>query len=316
MKKLALFFAAVVLTAISWNVFGQDGSGVLPTIGTNHEYYVNSSDGSSHESGVGNNYHWWVSTNVSDLTDSITSGTDFTVVNGKYSDNGAVNNYKIELRWNAPSNGTTYYLVVQETDVDGNLCSNLKAIAIQPQNIFEITYIALGEDGTTPGDSLSRCPSDIALTASGLDITYDYGVDTLLFQLNATGIYSGWSFASTTDTTTIGNSTGVIEFQIGTGAWKVLAANPETISVPSNPAGSEIVKVRVALDNGDTSGTYEEGAGVDGEQTIKLTLSNVEGSGGLTPTITNNSGTDITAEPVQLHTIKARPATTGIGTDN
>lgn len=305
MKKLILLFAAVLLTAVSANVFAQN-TGILPSIGSTHAYYVNSTDGTSQDLGDENNtFIWWVSKNPADLTDQETPGTDFTVVSGDYGGAGSVNNYIIELEWLPVSLEDTFYVVVQEFDTDGNQCSNTKAIGVVPQNDFEVQFVALDTDGTTIGDSLSRCAPDVALTASGLNITYDYGVDTVQFKLAASGIYTSWSFTGTFDNI-LGNTDANVEYQIGSTGW----TTTPPASVPANASGSEDVFIRVALDNGDTSGSFEEGTT---EQTVKLTLSDVEDSGSNSAVIVNSTNTDITSEPVQLHTIQARPATTGIG---
>ena len=305
MKKLVFLLVTVVMTAISANIFAQN-TGILPTVGTTHAYYVNSTDGSSQDLGdVNNTFIWWVSTNQADLTDQETPGTDFNVISGTYGGSGGVNNYIIELEWLPVSAEDTFYVVVQEFDTDGNQCSNTKAIAVVPQNDFEVQFVALGADGISIGDSLSRCAPDVALTASGLNITYDYGVDTVQFKLAATGIYTSWSFTGTF-ANVLGSTLANIEYQIGSNGWT--STPPAT--VPANAAGTEDVYIRVALDNGDTAGTYEEGTA---EQTVKLTLSGVQDSGSNSAVIVNAADNDITADPVQLHTIQARPATTGIG---
>jgi hypothetical protein len=312
MKKIVLLFATVLITVIGANIFAQN-TGLLPSGGSTHQYWVNSSTGIAHDgdggSHVGNSYTWWISINSADLTAVESPGSLFTVANGPAYNMATVDSFNIGITWNPSSVEDTIYLVVQETDANGNLCSNLKALGIVPQNNFEVQFVALSTDGITVGDSLSRCAPDIALTASGLNITYDYGMDTVMFKLAATGIYSSWSFTGTFDLTTLGNTTSNIEYKIGSSSWSSSAPAP----VPANAAGQEDVYIRVALDNGDTGGTYQEGTS---EQTIKLSLSDVQDSGTNSAVITNALNSDITSEPVQLHSILARPNTSGIGTDN
>lgn len=303
MKKLILFFAAVFITAISANVFAQ-GTGILPSVGSTHEYYVNSTDGTSQDLGdVNNTFVWWVSTNPADLTDQETPGTDFNVIRGDYGGVGSVNNYIIELEWLVASAEDTFYVVVQEFDTDGNQCSNTKAIAVVPQNDFQVQFVALEADGSTIGDSLSRCAPDVALTASGLDITYDYGVDTVQFKLSASGIYEDWSFLPliTISSTNISSNS---EWKVGAGAWGVFPGD-----IPANPTGSEDVYLRVSLDYGDSGGTFEE---VTTEQTISLQISAVQSNSNVPATVVDSKDVEFPTDKTQLHTIQARPATTGI----
>ena len=311
MKKFILLFSAVLITAFSANVFSQN-TGLLPSVGSTHEYWVNSVNGSAHDgdggSHVGNSYTWWISTNPADLTVVETPGSLFSVASGTYN-SATVDGYKIGITWDPSSAEDTIYIVVKETDADGNLCSNLKALGIVPQNNFEVQFVALSTDGVSIGDSLSRLAPDIALTASGLDITYDYGVDTVMFKLAATGIYTSWSFTGTFDLTTLGDTDSKIEYKVGTNGWTTSAPAP----VSANASGQEDVYIRVALDNGNSSETtFEDGTS---EQTIKLSLSGVQDSGANAAIITNSLNSDITATPVQLHTILARPNTSDIGTD-
>lgn len=305
MKKLILFFAAVFITATSANVFAQN-TGKLPSVGSSHDYWVNKVASDHDAAHVGNSYRWWVSNDVTDLTNVLTNDDSFFLTESDaFYNTSTVDSFSIDFTWNAVSVGDTFYVVVEET---GN-CRNIKAIPVVPQNDFEVQFVALESDFITIGDSLSRCAPDIALTASGLDITYDYGVDTVMFKLAATGIYASWSFTGTFDLSTLGNTDDNIEYQIGTGGWTTTAP----VTIPANAAGEEEVFIRVALDNGDTGGTAEEGLS---EQTIKLTLSDVEDDGTNPALILNAVDADITVEPVQLHTIQARPNTSGIETDN
>lgn len=302
MKKLVFLFAAVLLTAISANVFAQTNTGVLPSVGSTHDYWVNATNETSQTSGTGNTYIWWISTDAADLIAQETPGTDFAVTSGTYGGAGGVNNFTIGLTWNPSSVGTTYYLVVEETDATG--CKNVKASAIQPTNNFALQFVALQSDGTSIGDDITRCAPSISMSAAGTTITYNYGSDNYLFKLTASNIYSAWSFANTF-ANTVGSATPTTQYRIGAaGTWTDIAT---PITVPANATGTEEVYVRVNLDNS----TAEEGTT---EQTIQLTLSDVKDAGNNNVTIiTNAADTNITADPVQIQTVSARPATTTIG---
>ncbi len=304
MKKLVLFFATVLLTAISANVFAQN-TGTSPSVGSTHDYWVNATDESNQTSGVGNTYVWWIS-KAADLVAVETPGTDFTVGSSSiYGTPGDINNFTIELKWLHPSAGGTYYLVVEEIDGDG--CSNKKAVAIQPHALFDVQFVALESNGTTIGDNLSRCAPDVALSAVGTTITYEYGSDEYLFKLVATDIHTGWEFANSFSNT-VGSATATIHYKIGAaGTWTTPLVTP--ILVPVNAAGTEEVYIRVTLDN--TSA--EEGTSA---QTMQLTLSDVKNEHGTAVNeITDSTGADITGSPIQTQGVNARPATSTIGSN-
>jgi hypothetical protein len=305
MKKLLFFSVFALFIMTSANVFGQN-TGSEPSVGSKHQYWVNGPIGVP-TSGATSTYTWWISSTPGDLMTKVTSPTEFTATSGY--NTGAVGQNGIELTWNPTSAGNTYYLVVQEDGV-APLCTNIKAYSIQPKNNFALVFTALNADGTTPGDNLDRCAPAIALTATGTTITYNYGSDNYLFKLKATGLYTSWSFGQSL-TNSLGAATSVAQYKVGVaGTWANVTAN---ITVPANAAGVEEVFVRVAVNNGTTAGTSEEGLTA---QSMKLTLSAVKDAGNnAVSIITNNANADITATPEQTQTVKARPATTGISSN-
>jgi hypothetical protein len=301
MKKQIFFTLSFILAIFSASVYGQN-TGDKPTVGSTHEYWVNGTAPGTQTSGVGSIYTWWLSDSPTNLLTPVAGSPDFTPGSGYNSP--AVNKHSVSLTWNPASAGKTYYLVVKEEGV-APLCTNIKAYAIQPGVSFSLQYALLAADGTTSGDNLDRCAPDIAITASGVTIAYNYGTDSYLFKLDATGIFSSWSF-DYAFTNTIG--TGVADtYQYSVdGGLTYLPMTPSTLNIPANVSGHQVVLIKVTLANGITN----EGLA---EQTVKLSLANIKDSGGNAVTkITNNAGTDITATPVQTQTVKARPATAGI----
>ncbi|HYQ57301.1 MAG TPA: hypothetical protein VEP89_08115 [Draconibacterium sp.] len=299
MKKLVFLLTAVIVTAFSSSVFAQAGSnsGEFPSVGSTHSYWVNSGDDGVSQEGdhEGNSYRWWVSNDVVDLTSALSSGTYFTT-DASYYNSSMQDSFAIELSWTAASVGDTFYVVVEET---GN-CTNIKALPVVPTNDFEVQFVALDADGN-PGDSLSRCAPDIALSASGLTVTYDYGKDTAMFKIAATGIYGAWSISDVFDLAALNAPTKNIEYQIGNTGW---TSNASTVNVPANSSGTEEVYFRVAFDNE----TSNEGLA---EQTIKLTLTNVT-DGNNNAKIVDADNVEFTGDAVQVQTIEARPSTSGI----
>ncbi len=302
MKKLAFLLTAVIVSTFGSNVFAQAGSnsGEYPSVGSIHSYWVNSDDDGASQDGdhEGNSYRWWVSNNTEDLTSALSSGTYFTT-DASYYNSSEQDSFAIDLTWNAAAVGDTFYVVVEETGT----CTNIKALPVVPTNDFEVQFVALDANGDS-GDSLSRCAPDIAVSASGLTVTYDYGKDTTMFKVTATGIYAAWSISNVFDLTALDAPTKIIEYQVGNSGW---TSNTATVNVPANSSGTEEVYFRVALDN-------ETGNDGLDEQTIKLTLASVT-DGNNDAKIVDADNAEFSGDAVQVQTIKARPSTSGIGSN-
>jgi hypothetical protein len=312
MKKLfILCIAAVTLTAMSANVFAQ-GTGIAPEIGSSHDYWVNATENEgtiTQASGNGNNYRWWVSQNTGDLTVAMTAGTEFSVASGTYAGTGGEDNFTIQLVWNPVSAGNTFYLVVEETDASG--CINLKATPIQPVNAFDVIFAAINE-ADEDADNPERCAPDIALTANGTTITYDYGSDEYIYKITSTGLYSDWTF-DYDFVNTLGVATSDIGYSTDGGATYSTGETSSGSKTVTPTSGAATVYFKVSVDNGDTEGTEEEGLS---EQNMVLTLTNISDGTNAPANIFKADGVTAFGEEddiEQTQTVKARPATSGIG---
>ncbi|HKI88800.1 MAG TPA: hypothetical protein VKA38_07230 [Draconibacterium sp.] len=306
MKKLVFLLATVIFTAISASVFAQ-GSGVTPQIGSSHDYWVNASDASTQTSGSGSTYTWWVSNTPSDLLQQMTAGTEFTVLSGTYAGSGGVDNFTIQLKWNPVSAGNTYYLVVKEND---GSCDNIKAVAIEPVNAFDITFATIDGSGAD-ADSTARCAPDIAVSASGTTITYNYGSDSYIYKISSAGLYSDWTF-NYAFTNTLGNASPTIEYSTDGSSYSSVSSSGTGVSVTPD-SGAKTVYFKVTLDNGDTGGTYEEG--LSGQKMV-LTLSSIsDGTNSPAHIYKSNGSTEFTGDVKQIQTVKARPSTSTIGSN-
>ena len=169
MKKLVFLFAAVVLTAISVNVFAQS-TGTNPAPGAKQSYSIT-------PGAVGNTLKWTVT--KGDLT--TTAGTDAVIS----SDATAVT----DITWGTGLTvGDWYYVHIVET---GGGCSNEKVLPVQI--IASPFYVTLTAANAT------QC-YDNAVVVSLADPStpnYDHGNATIVFTATPTGLsssYSGYSF--------------------------------------------------------------------------------------------------------------------------
>lgn len=304
MKKLTFLLSAVFITAFSAATFAQ-GSGEAPEIGSTHQYWVNGTFGTPTQ-GATSNYTWWISDDTSDLKNRISDTSPFTVTGGATYDNptgGSGGGTGIELVWNPSSAGNTYYLVVEEND---GTCSNIKAVAIQPVNAFDIIFAAIDESDSDD-DNPSQCAPDIALTASGTTITYNYGTGEYKYKITSSGLYSDWTFNFAFNNT-VGSATPTISYSTDDATYTAegAATGSKTVT-PAN--GAATVYFKVSLDNG----TAEEGLS---DQTMVLTLTNIsDGSNAPAHIYMSDGSTEFTGDIEQTQTVTARPNTTGISSN-
>ena len=293
------------LTAFGAQTFAQT-SGKAPYAGATHQYWVNGAFG---DTKTGSAYTWWVSVDT-DLHAPINQ-TDFTVVttNGgaDYNTSGSENG--IELTWNASAAGKTYYLVVQE---DSASCSNLKVIPIQPVNAFDVIFAAI-DGSNSDADDPSRCAPDIALTASGTTITYDYGEGEYIYKITSAGVFSDWTF-DFNFTNSLGVATADIGYSTDGSTYSTGESNSGTKNVtPVSGAATVYFKVSVDYGDTDTPATSEE---VLSELSMTLELTNISDGSNAPAHIYMSDGTsEFTGNVEQVQTVNERPKTTGIQTN-
>ncbi len=167
MKKLVFLFAAVLLTAISANVFAQS-TGTTPAPGATHSYFI--TPGNS-----GNSILWTVW--KGDL--SSPAGTDAVIDDATAATTG--------ITWASGLNvGDWYYVMVVETD--GTMCSNTKVLPVQiTESDFTLTLTAANAtdcyDGAVSVSIVSNAP------------VYDHGNTTLVFTVSPNSTLDGSSYS-------------------------------------------------------------------------------------------------------------------------
>jgi hypothetical protein len=170
MKKLVFLFVAVLLTAISANVFAQGSTGTTPAPGATHSYFITPGNGS-------NTLLWTVT--KGDLTSS--AGTDALIASP-----GAATT---DITWAAGlTPGDWYYVHILETD---GTCTNEKVLPVQiTASPFFLTLAAANATDCYDG----------AVTVSLADPStpnYDHGNTTIVFTVTPTGLsasYTGYTF--------------------------------------------------------------------------------------------------------------------------
>lgn len=305
MKKLVFLFAAVLLTAISVNVFAQTDNGITPFVGSSHDYHVADNSGST--------YAWKLTTSVDgtgpDLIGSVATGTSST--------------YLINLTWINPVSGTTYYLHVTETAslAEGG-CTNHKVLAIAPES-FVMNFVTTQSSGTDNAidTDYEVCPPDVLVSsyngseppvslADAQAFTYDYQTTYLYYHITVNGIdVSQTDWTATLTPTIAANLSGQVTASWGTydgSTWSELENDGSitTTAFSYTRTGSNEVWLRLAVAHGTT---YEG-----------LTAENIVLSATAADEYTNvvvevNGKTASSDEETQI--IKKRPTTGVIGID-
>jgi len=169
MKKLVLIFAAVLMTAISSNVFAQN-TGETPTKGSTFNYAV--TDNSP------NTYAWTVW--AGDLSTPAT-GDEVTL-------SSLIGN-SINITWDDTLTEDRWFYV-QVIEKDANLCTNTKVLAVQISASQFYLSIAANTTGTACYDS------GVTVTLDGNTPKYDHGDATVSYDVtpNLIGSATGYSF--------------------------------------------------------------------------------------------------------------------------
>jgi len=315
MKKLVLFFAVALMTAISANVFAQ-GTGITPEVGSVHNYAVNTGATS---------YSWTV-------TDQAAPGGTDLLAAGLIVSAPATNANNVDITWLNPdvANNQIYFVHVAVTD---NGCTNSKVIAVQPENNFSLDIVNIDNSGIilAGDDSLdySICAPEITVSswngtdagagsvtaANANDFNYDYGTVVFYYRITASGINeetTSWTpeftiaqIAGTNATVTIdsiaGGTTG--------GTWETTtwATDGSTIAptIPSG-VGNDVLWVRITVENGDDSPADANENLSDNDFTLTLTGGSDE----------NTNDAQSLGDIKTVQTQSARPTTGDIITTN
>lgn len=309
MKKIVLLLTAAFLTTINANIFAQSaGTGVAPAVGDVHTYSVTLN--------AGNTYAW-------DITDDIAGTNSVAGSIATLSSSGGEDINSIDITWVNPTIGTMYYVHVTETD--GNGCSNRKALAVSPQNMFqlEIVNVDLNNADDPNGEDSEICPADVLITAytgdndgtlaEAQEFTYDYQRDSVFYKVTATGINlnnTDWSpqFTIAHDgisgtAVTAGWATSI------DGTYTMgLAVDGSTndIDVLTSQTTSGEIWIKIIVDNADNATGNEGLAANDVTVTLLGGADESEDENGNDATSLGNGSRN--------QIISVRPATTGIST--
>jgi hypothetical protein len=306
-----LTFSITLLCLLGFSnlAVAQTDSGTTPAIGTTHSYWVNSTDGSSQDSGVGNDYLWYIT--QGDLTTTNTS--DFTITTSTYADGSTAvaNLYAIDITWAATSAGSTYYLHIIESDANG--CSNHKVEIINPFSDFQlaIANVAVTDLDTDEDADLASCAPSVTPTLVSAAIAYDYGTTALYYKVVASNIAAadytfGYNITVTDGpsvvSATYGTGSGTTYTSIGT-----LTVGSDATQVVTNTDLNSTIYIKVELDNnqGDDT-TFANAFEGTAEHSVTVTLLS-----GTQDAASANLGTDTDENQI----VSARPSTSSIGSN-
>ncbi|WP_347839186.1 hypothetical protein [uncultured Draconibacterium sp.] len=245
MKKLIFLFAAVLLTAISANVFAQS-TGETPAPGATHEYSITPGN-------VANTIAWTV------LEDDLTTVAAGVTV-------ASASSATTDITWGAGLTvGDWYYVQVVETDGGG--CSNTKVLPVQiTASPFYLEIIAANATQCYDG-------AVVVSLADPSTVNYDHGNATIEFTVTPYDFstsYTGYSFDIDLD---FGAFTGLDASNVSVSANASIAGG--TVTVTDNAA----VTITYVVDN---TNTYDNSSAVDAQDyTGTATISNGETSNGV-----------------------------------
>jgi hypothetical protein len=269
MKKFFILFAAVLLTAMSVNVFAQS-TGTTPAPGATHSYFITPGN-------AANEITWTVL--KSDF--STPAGSDVAIDDATAA--------TTDITWaSGLTVGAWYYVQVIETDGDG--CSNTKVLPVQiTQSDFTLTLAAANPtacyDGAVSVSIVSNAP------------VYDHGNSTLVFTVTpgaslATSSYTGYTFNLNITVPTGYNATpafsgNVTDFTAGTVTVNNNAAVTITYTIDntnsynnSSLANAQDYTATVAISAGKTiNGVSENDTDDDNTDATAVSRPNTSGIG-------------------------------------
>lgn len=269
MKKFALLLTAILMTAISANVFAQTSpgysTGQFPFPGAEHTYSVNTSGGSS-------TYAWTVYKGSIATENEVTAGgTDITSISA--SDN------EVTIVWATTATPTEeFILVVEETDE--NSCKNSKALPIV---VTESTFDLI----VTNGGNACYTNSVVVSWTEGVsetDVTYDHGVAEITYEIEADGLGSNETWSFIPDFTY--NQTNISETSV-----TVVDESSNSVSPSSGVytlTGPQTATITVTVDNDNVYDNSSSNAAQNYTATLSLTAI-ASGTGAVESDDTNNS---------------------------
>lgn len=254
MKKLFIFFTAVVLIAISANLYAQS-TGTTPAPGATHEYFITPGNSA-------NNIEWTVYEN-----DFSTVATDATI-----DDNTAATT---DITWaSTVTPGTWYYVQVIETDGEG--CSNTKVLPVQ---ITESDFFL-----ELSADEATACYNNaVSVSIVSNAPQYDHGTATIDFTVtpsNLSASYTGYTFDL------------ALTVPSGFSSTPTFSANASWDGTTVTVTDNSLVTISFEVDNGNTYDNSSAADAQD--FTATAAISNGQSANGVSENDTANDNTDAT----------------------
>lgn len=304
MKKLFTLLSLLIIMGMSASVMAQTDSGITPFVGSVHAYSVDNNSG--------NSYQWTVTT---DDKGNTSAGAAVSLSGDQTNE--------VTITWANPTVGQTYYVHVVES---GTNCSNRKAIAVIPQNAFELEFVNTATDGTDKGidEDYAVCPPAVEVSSydgirdgagagtlvNATNFTYDYGTTFLYYHVTASGVNTANTDWTVTVTPTIAAALdGTVTAEWGTYDGTTWTQSEDDGAISNTDfaytvSGADNIYLRLKVDH---STSYEGTAA----ENITLSVTGVDENSNPVVDVNNTGATSDS----QLQTINARPATTDITTN-
>ncbi|MGQ8338925.1 hypothetical protein ACUNWD_20370 [Sunxiuqinia sp. A32] len=255
MKKqiFILTFLVLALIAGTSNLFGQTAvhnsnpeaavsctnDALHPIAGTPYEYSVTTDP-------TGGTYTWWATTNTSFISGGVLNNSgagtlaspDVTATTAANYNQGTAAS-TIELSWGtdvlAAAAATPTFVAVYYEAPAGSCSDNLKVYQIEPINAFTVDILSLdpttlAADASGYSYAAAQCFDNVQSASwSGDAMTYDYGTNTLYFEIVAANFTEEWT-PTFTLTGLQGAQTATIEWDYDTSFGSAVAVTSGTAS--------------------------------------------------------------------------------------
>ena len=266
------------------------GNGFTPSAGTDYTYLVTVPNTGGYLGG--GTYNWYVTQDPNILANIIPAANTFFTVNvgaGLSTYNSLVqpgSTNQLGLNWTPAAAGQVFYLVLRYSEVNPNATSGCSAenIRVWQINPNAATNFLLSIAGANPDGSIfnnaNQCAAPLmGALVTGATVEYTYGINELLYRVDATGATGPWTpsvrlpnlaglnqvYAAAEWTADMSGAGGWVAFTGAAGSTGGDFVSPSDATI-IDPLVSSPILIRVQVDNQnwETLADQAINIGVDG----------------------------------------------------